>query len=115
MNFPYKFLRGVLLFVFYIVCFFVILRIKYNNIFKEIHIKVFNTGKLEIPGIQNDEILINALNNLIQILKPLIPNLAYNHDIDTVLINSNFTCNYFINRSIGCPLNLFQHQYGLGS
>ena len=79
-------------------CFVVILRIKYNDIFKEIHIKVFNTGKLEIPGIQNDEILITALDDLIRILQPFIPNLTYNKEVDTVLINSNFTCNYFINR-----------------
>lgn len=80
-------------------CFVVIMRIKYNNEFKEIHIKVFNTGKLEIPGIQNDKMLTLALDNLMEILGPLIPNLSYNkQNIDTVLINSNFTCNYFINR-----------------
>ena len=38
-------------------CFVVTLRILYEGIFKEIHIKIFNTGKLEIPGIQNDKIL----------------------------------------------------------
>jgi hypothetical protein len=32
-------------------CFVVILRVLYEDIFKEIHIKVFNTGKLEIPGV----------------------------------------------------------------
>jgi hypothetical protein len=37
-------------------CFVMILRIKIGQIFKEFHIKVFNTGKLEIPGIQTDEI-----------------------------------------------------------
>jgi len=81
-------------------CFVVILRLKYKNAFKEVHIKVFNTGKLEIPGIQNDEFLILALDTLISILSPYCPKtLSYNkHDIDTVLINSNFTCNYFIDR-----------------
>ena len=29
---------------------FVIYRIKINGRFKEIHVKIFNTGKLEIPG-----------------------------------------------------------------
>ena len=33
-------------------CFVIILRILDKENFKEIHIKVFNTGKLEIPGIQ---------------------------------------------------------------
>jgi len=81
-------------------CFVVILRLNYKNMFKEVHIKVFNTGKLEIPGIQNDEFLILALNTLIQILSPYCPKtISYNgEDIDTVLINSNFTCNYYIDR-----------------
>ena len=37
-------------------CFVVILRLRYEDAFKEIHVKVFNTGKLEIPGIQKDEL-----------------------------------------------------------
>ena len=40
-------------------CFVLILRIKNKDgIFKEAHVKVFNTGKLEIPGIQTTEFLI---------------------------------------------------------
>jgi hypothetical protein len=35
-------------------CFVIILRMKIDSTFKEFHVKVFNTGKLEIPGIQND-------------------------------------------------------------
>ena len=42
-------------------CFVLILRIKYNNEFRECHVKVFNTGKLELPGIQSDELLDNIL------------------------------------------------------
>jgi hypothetical protein len=38
-------------------CFVLILRLKVETAFKEFHVKVFNTGKLEIPGIQNKEIL----------------------------------------------------------
>jgi len=81
-------------------CFVVIMRIPYNGIFKEVHIKVFNTGKLEIPGIQSDDFLFLALDTLIAMLNPLcLKPLAYNKDdIDTVLINSNFTCNYYIDR-----------------
>ena len=82
-------------------CFALILRIFYKNKFKEIHIKVFNTGKLEIPGIQTDEMLYMALNNLITILQPFIEKkLHYDKNkIQTVLINSNFKCNYVINRN----------------
>uniref|UniRef100_A0A6C0C617 Uncharacterized protein n=1 Tax=viral metagenome TaxID=1070528 RepID=A0A6C0C617_9ZZZZ len=81
-------------------CFVVIMRVPYKGVFKEVHIKVFNTGKLEIPGIQSDDFLVLALDALITMLTPFCPEpVSYNNDdIDTVLINSNFTCNYFINR-----------------
>ena len=39
-------------------CFALILRILYNDEYKEIHVKVFNTVKLEIPGIHYDETMI---------------------------------------------------------
>ena len=81
-------------------CFALILRIKYNNKFREVHVKIFNTGKLEIPGIQYDELLTITLNNLINILHPFVEQeISYNEkDIDTVLINSNFACGYFLDR-----------------
>jgi len=83
-------------------CFVVILRIKYLGKFKEIHVKVFNTGKLEIPGIQNQEMLNSALDLLIIELKPLIDTdielLYMPNKHETVLINSNFNCGYYINR-----------------
>jgi hypothetical protein len=82
-------------------CFVLIMRLLYNDVFREIHVKVFNTGKLEIPGIQNDELLTIVLDNLIQILKPYIcdSDLYYlKEKTETVLINSNFNCGYFINR-----------------
>jgi len=80
-------------------CFVVIMRIPFKNTFKEVHIKVFNTGKLEIPGIQSDDFLIMALDSLVEMLSPLCDKpLSYNEDIDTVLINSNFACNYYIDR-----------------
>tara|TARA_Y100000389_G_scaffold126855_2_gene124180 strand:- start:1177 stop:2235 length:1059 start_codon:yes stop_codon:yes gene_type:complete len=82
-------------------CFVLIMRLLYNGVFREIHVKVFNTGKLEIPGIQNDELLTIVLDNLIEILKPHIfdSNLHYlKEKTETVLINSNFNCGYYINR-----------------
>jgi len=83
-------------------CFALIIRIKLAEKFKELHVKVFNTGKLEIPGIQTDEMLFLLLEKLIQILQPFIKEkIFYKKDnIDTVLINSNFSCNYIINRNI---------------
>ena len=83
-------------------CFVVILRIKLNEKYKEVHIKVFNTGKLEIPGIQNDEMLTKALDLLVNELKSISEiseELTYlSEKNETVLINSNFNCGYFINR-----------------
>ena len=82
-------------------CFVLIMRILYKDIFREIHIKVFNTGKLEIPGIQNDELLTIVLDSLIEILKPHVcyDDLYYlKEKTETVLINSNFNCGYYINR-----------------
>ena len=82
-------------------CFALILRILYNDEYKEIHVKVFNTGKLEIPGIQYDETLIKVLNQVKYLLKNITKNndLDYNtSSIQTVLMNSNFTCKYFIDR-----------------
>ena len=38
-------------------CFALVVRFFQNKVFKEVHIKVFNTGKMEIPGILNKEML----------------------------------------------------------
>ena len=81
-------------------CFALILRIFYKERFREVHVKIFNTGKLEIPGIQYDELLTVTLDNLITIIQPFIDTkVSYNaDDVDTVLINSNFTCRYYLDR-----------------
>jgi TATA-box binding protein (TBP) (component of TFIID and TFIIIB) len=83
-------------------CFVLSLRIYIINGFKEIHIKIFNTGKIEIPGIQNDEQLNIIINDLLSILNKYIDNtIACNYKItENVLINSNFHCGFYINREI---------------
>ena len=53
-------------------CFVMIMRIKEGDIFKEFHIKIFNTGKLEIPGVQNDISYDVILNNILTTLQPFI-------------------------------------------
>jgi len=79
-------------------CFVIILRCKVDDIFKEYHIKVFNTGKLKIPGVQNDEIYKKILNYIVLILEPhMEEKLYYIKTSDTVLINSNFNCGFYIN------------------
>ena len=91
-------------------CFVMILRIKILDAFKEFHVKVFNTGKLEIPGIQNNDIFEQVLINIVAAIKPYMPivknenknavELNYKQTSTTVLINSNFNCGFYINREI---------------
>uniref|UniRef100_A0A6C0ISC7 Uncharacterized protein n=1 Tax=viral metagenome TaxID=1070528 RepID=A0A6C0ISC7_9ZZZZ len=94
-------------------CFVVILRLKFGNDFKEFHVKVFNTGQLEIPGIQNDEMFEKVLVYIMDLLKPFHPNLSYKDKSDTVLINSNFNCGFYINREV--LYELLKYKYGLQS
>ena len=98
-------------------CFVLIMRIRDQSGegFKEMHIKVFNTGKLEIPGIQTDESLTQVLKLLITILRPLVgPHINFIPDkCETVLINSNFNCGYFINRDR--LYNILKYKYRINS
>jgi hypothetical protein len=68
--------------------------------FKEMHVKIFNTGKLEIPGIQNIQSLNYVLEMVTRILRPAVSmDLAYVQEhCETVLINSNFNCGFYIDR-----------------
>jgi hypothetical protein len=71
------------------------------EIFREIHVKIFNTGKMEIPGILNNAILEKVKPMIIDLLQPFLDGpLEYveNSKNENVLINSNFNCGYFINR-----------------
>ena len=95
-------------------CFALVVRFKYNeeipnsggllnknHIFKEIHVKVFNTGKMEIPGIVNSRILDCVKEMIMKIIQPLVETpleFLENSNEDHVLINSNFNSGYFINR-----------------
>ena len=81
-------------------CFVLIIRMKVAELFKEFHVKVFNTGKLEIPGVQNEITFQLLLKQVTEILQPFIKDkLGYkDNSEETVLINSNFNCGFFINR-----------------
>jgi TATA-box binding protein (TBP) (component of TFIID and TFIIIB) len=81
-------------------CFVLILRMNLDSIFKEYHVKVFNTGKLEIPGVQSEKSFDMLLTQVIQTLQPYVETtLGYKENTnETVLINSNFNCGFFINR-----------------
>ena len=94
-------------------CFVMIMRIKIDSVFKEYHIKIFNTGKIEIPGVQNDDIYELILVRIIEVLSPFISDLDYNQKSITVLINSNFNCGFYINRE---KLHqLFKYKYNIQS
>lgn len=82
-------------------CFVVIFRILYQGRFKEMHVKIFNTGKLEIPGVPKDDLLDTLLEKLLTVLNSEPLNLNINlkpNSFETVLINSNFNCGYNIHR-----------------
>lgn len=92
-------------------CFVMILRIKIHETFKEFHIKVFNTGKLEIPGVQNDHIFEEVLKNIVSTLQPhVVEKLEYLQKSDTVLINSNFNCGFYINREVLFDILKFKYK-----
>lgn len=82
-------------------CFALIVRFQYRSEYKEIHVKVFNTGKMEIPGVLNNEILDIIKEKVLTILQSHIEQKIYYVDMekdDNVLINSNFNCGYYIHR-----------------
>ena len=95
-------------------CFVLVFRIQNSDgNFKEIHVKLFNTGKLEIPGIKYDYELHKTLSLLVDILSEVAPYpLSYKDtNISTVLINSNFNCGYYINRDE--MYNLLRNKYNI--
>jgi hypothetical protein len=84
-------------------CFAIILRFKYEGAFREIHVKVFNTGKLEIPGILNTALLDIVKGMILNFIQPHIDTPLEFVETDSesnVLINSNFNCGYYINRDM---------------
>ena len=89
-------------------CFVIIIRIKIEDEtdstygkFREFHVKIFNTGKIEIPGIQTDYHLSTVMNQVLIYLRNVIDEpISYVGECDTVLINSNFNCGFYIHREI---------------
>lgn len=80
-------------------CFVLIVRLKIDDVFREFHVKIFNTGKMKLPGVRNDSIFYELLAFVKDLFQPLmsIP-LEYDKHSDTVLINSNFNCGFYINQ-----------------
>ena len=96
-------------------CFVLTIRIKQNNIFKEFHVKIFNTGKLEIPGIQKDETLYIIIEKIITILQNITKEKIHylKNKTENVLINSNFNCGFYINREK--LFNILRYKYKINA
>ena len=96
-------------------CFVLIIRMLFNGKFKECHTKVFNTGKIEIPGIKHEVLYTKVLNTLIAYLKrDANLHLTWNREnMETVLINSNFNCGFNIKREV--LVQLLKVKYNLST
>ena len=83
-------------------CFVIIFRKIYKGVYREFHAKLFNSGKVEIPGIQEDDMLELSIEFLIKLItlhcsKPLS---EFKDKRELVLVNSNFNCQYYLNREL---------------
>jgi hypothetical protein len=82
-------------------CFAIMIRFLYEDIYREIHVKVFNTGKLEIPGVINIQLLNIVKRMIVEIFQKLVDkplDFIENKSDGGGLINSNFNCGFYINR-----------------
>ena len=104
-------------------CFVIILRIVEDGRFKEYHIKIFNTGKIELPGIQKsssmDLIKESLRKHLFSILSDTEEvyfterKLKEVNNDQSILINSNFDCNFYLDRQK--LSNILKLDYGLNT
>jgi len=96
-------------------CFTLIVRFLHNDLFREIHVKIFKTGNIEIPGILNAELLNRTKTMILEILQPhLTEALDFIEQTDklrSVLINSNFRCGYYIERDRA--YNILKNKYNM--
>uniref|UniRef100_A0A6C0LKS3 TATA-box binding protein n=1 Tax=viral metagenome TaxID=1070528 RepID=A0A6C0LKS3_9ZZZZ len=97
-------------------CFVTIVRVFDESInkYKEVHVKVFNTGKIEIPGVQKDSLFSKVCNFIIKKINSITENKHYeiiDRKTETILINSNFHCGFCINRQE--LFNILRSKYNL--
>jgi hypothetical protein len=83
-------------------CFMLVIRVFDDDIgvFREINIKIFNTGKMSFPGMLSDKVLQKTFSIISKNFSRIYGrNVSVIDDtIDTVLMNSNFNCGYFLDR-----------------
>ena len=94
-------------------CLVIIFRKMENKIYNEYHVKLFNSGKVEIPGVQSDYMLNLVSSLLISYLQPLFEEPIYElqEKRTLILVNSNFNCNYYLNREI--LVNILKTKYNI--
>jgi len=91
-------------------CIVLILRVWVEKEYKEVNVKIFNTGKLSFPGMLSDSLMNRSLDILVNIFKGVGYDVSYkSNKIETVLINSNFNCGFYINRET--LNNLLKYKY----
>lgn len=80
-------------------CLVLILRLKIDDRFREFHVKIFNTGKMELPGMQIESTKTLVLAKVLELIQPHMDGpVGYLNRGYTILINSNFNCGFYINR-----------------
>jgi len=87
-------------------CFVMIVRMIEDGAFKEYHCKIFNTGKIELPGIKTIAALNKLKEQIVKILQGISSepvsyikeSLEPQNMVESILINSNFDCNFYIDR-----------------
>jgi hypothetical protein len=96
-------------------CVALTLRIRYREMFHEVHAKVFNTGKIEVPGRIDSEMMAYIKTRIIDIMQPFVnaaeTPLEYKACKRGVLINSGFKCGFYIDRD---KINhILRNKYGI--
>ena len=94
-------------------CIALIMRFKIDGVFCEFHVKLFNTGKIEIPGIKNDNTYSIVLQKIIEFIQQFYTDvpLFCKDKSNIVLINSNFNCGFYINREN--LIQILKHKYNI--
>jgi len=81
-------------------CMALILRCWQNSQYEEIHVKIFNTGKIKVPGIVNNHVIPIVKRMVIDLLQPYYQEtvLCQDQGETNILINSDYNLGFYIQR-----------------